>query len=106
MLVPPARCSRPHAPTMSARSTTFSRPTFARRILWLQAALVLALFAVAPFMGRILVSEDQLERGDAIYVHAGGRASRWLEARDLFKEGYAPIVALSGGPIESSERVG
>ena len=58
-----------------------------------------------PFLGSLLVTEDPLERADALFVLAGSRASRWLEARDLFKEGYAPIVLLSDGHREEAERL-
>ena len=82
-----------------------SRPTFATRVLQLQAILIVAILAVVPFLGSLLVREDPLERADAIFALAGSRASRWLEARDLFKEGYAPVVLVSDGQREDAEHV-
>jgi uncharacterized SAM-binding protein YcdF (DUF218 family) len=82
-----------------------SRSPFARRVLWLQALLAVPLLACVPFVGAFLFSEDPLERADAIFVLAGPRASRWLEARDLFEQKLAPIVLLSGGLREDAERI-
>lgn len=86
-------------------SASGSGSTFARRVLRLQALLLVLLLACAPFVGLLLVTEDPLERADAIFVLAGQRAARWLEARDLFKENYAPVVVLSGGRREDAERL-
>lgn len=77
--------------------TSVSNSTLARRVLQAQAVALVAMLACLPFVGSMLVAEDAIERADAIFVLAGDRVSRWLEARDLFREGYAPIVALSPG---------
>src|SRR5258708_37320755 len=66
---------------------------------------LLALAAVAGvwllfYGGRYLQHEDPLQKVDAIFVLAGTRAERLLEAIDLYKEGYAPLVVLSPGRIE------
>ena len=53
--------------------------------------------------GRYLQHEDPLQKSDAIFVLAGTRAQRPLEAIDLYKEGYAPIVILSPGIEEDAE---
>jgi uncharacterized SAM-binding protein YcdF (DUF218 family) len=79
--------------------------TLGRRLLQLELILLIACVACAPFAGRLLSVDDPLERADAIFVLAGSRAERWLEARDLFKERYAPLILLSAGRPEEVERV-
>ena len=69
-------------------------------------ALLATVFAAAaffPFAGRFLVREDPLEPAQAIFVLAGSRVSRWLEAVELYREGRAPLVILSPGRLEHSE---
>jgi uncharacterized SAM-binding protein YcdF (DUF218 family) len=68
--------------------------------------LVLVVLTVIGFVyygGRYLQHEDPLRKADAIFVLAGTRAERPLEAIDLYKEGYAPIVILSPGIVEDAE---
>jgi uncharacterized SAM-binding protein YcdF (DUF218 family) len=72
------------------------------------AALVLLLCAVASgwfvvYGGRALQHEDPLQRADAIFVLAGTRAERPLEAVELYRAGYAPYIVLSPGRPEPSE---
>jgi uncharacterized SAM-binding protein YcdF (DUF218 family) len=78
--------------------------TVVRRTL---AALVLLILAsIAWFVvygGRFLQHEDPLQKSDAIFVLAGARAERALEAVDLYKEGWAPLIVLSGGRVEAAE---
>ena len=72
----------------------------------LVAALALAAAALAcflPFAGTYLVVQQPLEHADAIVVLAGPRAERWLEAVDLFREGWAPRIVLSRGRIDNGE---
>jgi uncharacterized SAM-binding protein YcdF (DUF218 family) len=83
----------------------FPRPrTAVRRIV-----LVLFILAVVVagwlmvYGGRYLQHEDPLQKGDAIFVLAGTRMERPLEAVDLYKEGWAPVVILSPGRPEPSE---
>jgi len=44
-----------------------------------------------------LVSNDTLQKGDAIILLEGDGLNRIKETARLFKEGYAPIVVISGG---------
>ena len=87
--------------------TTRSRPRRALR----RTILALFLLAVATtawlmyYGGRYLQHEDPLQKSDAIFVLAGTRAERPLEAIDLYKEGHAPIVVLSPGRPEPGELV-
>ncbi len=70
--------------------------------------LLLAIAGGAWFVvygGRHLQHEDHLVKADAIFVLAGTRLERPLEAVDLFKEGYAPVVVLSPGRPEPGERL-
>lgn len=79
------------------------RPAVRRAIL---ALLLLALLSSVWFLrygGRYLQHEDPLQKSDAIFVLAGTRAERPLEAIDLYKEGYAPVVVLSPGIVENAE---
>jgi len=59
------------------------------------AALVLVLVAVAaPRLGAWLVTEDPLQKADAIFVLGGTMFERPLEAVDLYHEGWAPRILL------------
>ncbi len=80
--------------------------TFVRRAAAF-AALALVLGGVWLLFegGRFLQHEDPLERADAIFVLAGTRLERPLEAVDLYKEGWAPLIVLSPGRSELAERV-
>jgi uncharacterized SAM-binding protein YcdF (DUF218 family) len=85
----------------------FLRPRLAVRRTIL-ALLVLAVLTAGWFVyygGRYLQHEDPLQKADAIFVLAGTRAERPLEAIDLYKEGYAPFVILSPGNVEDAELV-
>ena len=73
--------------------------TLSRLALGLAVGFVLFL----PFAGRFFLVEDQLQRADLILVLAGARIERWLEAVDLYREGWAPRVVMSPGPIEPIE---
>ena len=72
--------------------------TAARRAI--VALLLAAMIAGTWFLfygGRYLQHEDPLQRVDAIFVLGGTRLERPLEAVDLYREGYAPLVILSPG---------
>lgn len=75
-----------------------------RRLL-VVVAIVLAAAGVWGMVegGRYLQHEDPLRKADAIFVLAGSRLERPLEAVDLYREGWAPIVALSPGRPEEVE---
>lgn len=75
-----------------------------RRVLLAQLVLLVLLAAALPFAGRALYREDPLERSNAIYVLAGERVLRWLDASDLVREGWAPEIVLSGGYRETLEQ--
>lgn len=75
-----------------------------RRIVLLQIGVGCLLLAALPFAGRALYREDPLQKSDAIMVLAGERVNRWLEAHELVREGWAPVIALGGGYRESLER--
>ena len=73
---------------------------------------LLAVFAIALvcggaflyYGGRYLQHEDPLVKADAIFVPAGTHAERLLEAYELHKGGYAPVIVLFGGRVEPAER--
>lgn len=64
---------------------------------------VVSLAAFLPFAGRYLSVNEPLERADAIFVLAGARVERWLEAVDLHHENWAPRIVLSPGREEPAE---
>ena len=79
-----------------------------RRALARVCALTCAIALVGalgflPFAGTFLVREDALESADVMFVLAGSRAERWLEAVELYREGRAPVIVLSPGRMEAAE---
>ena len=69
--------------------------------LSLLSAATVAWFVV--YGGRFLQHEDPLQKSDAILVLAGSRVERALEGVDLYKEGWAPLIIVSGGRVEAAE---
>jgi uncharacterized SAM-binding protein YcdF (DUF218 family) len=87
---------------------THERLARMRRLLGRATAALTTLGLVAtvlflPFAGRYLVAEDPLTTADSIFVLAGARAERWLEAVDLYREKWAPRILLSSGRHEAAE---
>jgi uncharacterized SAM-binding protein YcdF (DUF218 family) len=79
------------------------RPLAFRTLKIVGASAVLGFILFLPFAGRFLDDEDPLERADVIMVLAGTRIERWLEAVDLYKEGWAPRLVMSPGPVARIE---
>jgi uncharacterized SAM-binding protein YcdF (DUF218 family) len=78
--------------------------TAVRRILVAFVTIAVLLIAWTFYYGgRFLQHEDPLQKADAIFVLAGARVERALEAVDLYKEGWAPVIVLSGGRVEQAE---
>jgi uncharacterized SAM-binding protein YcdF (DUF218 family) len=74
------------------------------RTLGIAASILgLAFVLFLPFAGRFFDHEDRLERADLILVLAGARVERWLEGYELYKEGWAPKVVISPGPVAPIE---
>ena len=84
----------------TSRLGTSARRTVAVAALALVVGSVWLLFEG----GRFLQHEDPLEHADAVFVLAGTRLERPLEAVDLYKAGWAPLIVLSPGRLEPSER--
>jgi uncharacterized SAM-binding protein YcdF (DUF218 family) len=87
-------------------SRTQARPQrrLLRRFLFLLIVLAVLVGAwFVPRAGRYLVYDDPLSTSDAIVVLAGTHAERWLEAVDLYREGWAPRIVLSQGQVEGAE---
>jgi uncharacterized SAM-binding protein YcdF (DUF218 family) len=76
-----------------------------RRVLLALLVVVLAVVVLDPLrrpllaaVGRFLIVQDRLERADVIIVLSGGRGDeRVRQAAELYQQGYAPLVLLSGG---------
>ena len=67
-----------------------------RRIVIVLAALMLAGAAyLFNEVGSYLVTEDSLEKSDAIFVLSGSDMSRPLDGADLYLAGYAPRIMLT-----------
>ena len=76
----------------------------ARRALF--AALLLVIAGSVWFLyygGRFLQHDDPLQKSDAILMLGGARVERCLEAYELYKAGYAPVIVLSSGRMEQAE---
>jgi uncharacterized SAM-binding protein YcdF (DUF218 family) len=90
------------------RSIPNANRRFWRAVWWLLgAAFLLAIFCFL-FVGDWLVSEDPLQKADAIAVLSGAMPLRALEAAKLYREGYAPEVWLThpDGPAEKLQSLG
>jgi len=79
------------------------------RVVVLCFACLGALLAFCPWLGGFLSVEDPLLHADAIVVLSGSFAERPLEAWDLYRAGYAPVIvftreAREGGQIELARR--
>lgn len=82
-----------------------------RRALLIAAVVIAAGTAWSVYhLGAFLYDEQPLQRADAIFVFAGTRMERALEAADLYREGYARLVVLteelSDGAIDELARRG
>jgi uncharacterized SAM-binding protein YcdF (DUF218 family) len=78
-----------------------------RLIVLSAAAAVLLLLAWWLFvsLGHLLHHEDPLMHADTIFVLAGSRADRVVEAGDLYHEGWAPRILLSRQLSDKAEVV-
>jgi uncharacterized SAM-binding protein YcdF (DUF218 family) len=67
-----------------------------RRIILLVAVAAMAAASYACFnLGTFLYAEDPLQKADVIFVLAGTRMERPLEAADLYLKGWAPRIILT-----------
>jgi uncharacterized SAM-binding protein YcdF (DUF218 family) len=67
------------------------------------AAAIIGVLVFLPFAGRFLRQSDELQHADLIMVLGGARVERWLEAVDLYKEGWAPAIVISPGIVSPLE---
>lgn len=76
------------------------------RRVFLAAALVLLAIClvVASRLGQFLDKEDPLQHADAIFVLAGSRLDRALEAADLLRSGHAPVMMMTHQTPETAVR--
>jgi len=85
------------------------RPRVRRLLAWVTVAVAAAVAAAGIWWivdgGRYLQHEDRLRKADAIFVLGGTRMERPLEAVELYREGWAPVIALSPGRIEPAEEL-
>ena len=75
------------------------RPLVFRIVRLVFAAAVVGILVFLPFAGRFLDARDPLQHADLIMVLGGARIERWLEAVDLYKEGWAPAIVMSPGSV-------
>lgn len=95
---PPAGPGASRVPSLLPRPGRTSRFFFG-----IAALLVLVLGALAfVSLGRVMASEDPLQRADAIFVFAGTFVERPLEAADLYREGYAPRIVVTRAVAEQA----
>lgn len=80
------------------------RPRHPYRLVALLAVVALGGLGVYAFLniGRFLAAEDPLQRSDAIFVFAGTKVERPLEAADLYREGYAPRIVVTRAVVEQA----
>jgi len=68
-------------------------------ILFLVGSLFLCLISVRNTLlislGQFLITQSPLEKADAIIVLGGSVPDRILEAVDIYKEGYAPLIIMT-----------
>ncbi|HVZ19725.1 MAG TPA: YdcF family protein [Vicinamibacterales bacterium] len=77
-------------PPSSARGGRF------RRTIALVVLLILAIGGYGfVHLGRFMSPEDPLQKADAIFVFAGSVIERPLEASDLYRQGYAPVIVFT-----------
>jgi len=77
-----------------------------RRIVIALCAVVLASGVYGcRELGWFLATEDPVEKADAVFVLAGSRMNRQLEAADLYLQGYSPRIVLSRQVRERAELV-
>ena len=79
------------------------RPISRRRLAVLLVLLAAGGAWFLYYGGRYLQHEDPLQKADAIFVLGGARVERWLEAYDLYRAGYAPLIVLSPERAEAAE---
>lgn len=79
------------------------RPHILRIVQLVLAAVIVGFLVFLPFAGRFLRHSDELQHADVIMVLGGARVERWLEAVDLFKEGWAPAMVISPGIVSPLE---
>lgn len=80
------------------------RKSVRRTLIALSVASVTLLGSMMIEGGRYLQHEDALRHADAVFVLAGSRLERSLEAVDLYRDGYAATIVLSPGLEEPAER--
>jgi len=78
---------------------TFNPPR--RKNRGLRALLLLLIMAAAAlfYAGRFLVYDENPRKADVIIVLAGDKGTRTEKGVELYQEGYAPYLIMSGGEI-------
>jgi uncharacterized SAM-binding protein YcdF (DUF218 family) len=84
-------------PTIRLRARSALRLILVSVVLAAAAVLAYAFTQLGPFLTR----EDPLVKADAVFVLAGTRMLRPLEAADLHLEGYAPRLVMTRDLQES-----
>ena len=88
----PGRGRRTVRPSVTVEpSRRISRP---KLLIVIVGVIAMLLFA-ATNLGNFLYEDDPLQHADAIAVLAGSTVSRPLEAVDVYKAGYAPVIVIT-----------
>ena len=85
----------------SSENIKYPRRRFCGIFFGLAVAVCIAFVVIFLFLGRWLVTEDALQKADAIAVLSGGIPLRAEEAAKLYRDGYAPKILLTH-PAEPS----
>jgi uncharacterized SAM-binding protein YcdF (DUF218 family) len=74
-----------------------------------KALLTVALICLAGLLayaflqlGHFMAREDRLQKADAIFVFAGRYVERPLEAADLYRDGYAPLIVVTRATVDQA----
>jgi uncharacterized SAM-binding protein YcdF (DUF218 family) len=79
------------------------RPPLFRSLKVFAIVAVVGALVCLSLAGRFFARADPLEHADLIMVLGGARVERWLEAVDLYKEGWAPKIVISPGQVSPLE---
>lgn len=72
---------------------------FRKKITYITAVLGLLLFTAFLCAGRLLVLDEPPQQADVIIILSGDRGTRTEHGVELYQQGYAPYLMVSGGQV-------